>query len=387
MESRYLESYLLEDLSRKMVFVSGPRQAGKTTLSRFIGKEHFLNPDYMNWDYAPDRERIVRIEFKSDSDILLFDEIHKYGEWKNYLKGLYDTRKEDFKIMVTGSARLSMYRRGGDSMLGRYHNYRLHPFSMAEMIGFVADAHPFHEIVIQGNDHQNFYNSLLKLGGFPEPLLSGSERTLRRWNMQRKERLIKEDIRDLEAVRDMSKLVLLADMLPGKIGSLLSTNSIREDLSVAFKTAAHWLNILESFYYHFRIYPYTVTNVRSLKKEPKLYLWDWTEIREKGPKLENLVACHLLKFCHFLEDSQGYRMSLHFLRDLDGREVDFLVCCEGKPWFAVEVKSGKKKSRLRYFLDRIEIPFAYVLTEKPGTDLARNGIRTVSIDRFLAALV
>src|SRR4030066_16236 len=209
-----------------------------------------------------------------------------------------------------------------------------------------AEIVPFKEIVFQesGKETKEALEIALKFGGFPEPLLKQNEKELRRWHNQRVERLGREDIRDLENIRELSLLHVLVDILPDRVGSLLSLNSLREDLSVAHKTVAHWMDILERFYYHFRIYPFHHKKIRSLKKEPKLYLWDWSEVPdERGARLENIVASHLLKMCHFLNDVEGYKTDLHFLRDAEAREVDFLVTESGKPWFAVEVKSNSRE--------------------------------------------
>jgi len=230
----------------------------------------------------------------------------------------------------------------------------------------------------------------LKFGGFPEPLLKQSEKELRRWHNQRVERLVKEDIRDLENIRNLSLLQILVDVLPGKVGSLLSLNSLREDLSVAHKTVSNWVDVLERFYYHFRIYPFHHKKIKSLKKEPKLYMWDWSEVPDNsGARLENIVASHLLKMCHFLNDVDGYKTDLHFLRDTEGREVDFLVTENGKPWLAVEVKSGSKEisKNLTYFGNRLEIPFLYQVVSENDIDIRKDTVRIISLDRFLVSLV
>jgi predicted AAA+ superfamily ATPase len=294
--------------------------------------------------------------------------------------------------MVTGSARLDVYRRGGDSLMGRYYYYRLHPFSVAEFLEKQNSLSPLKEISLNDADRDTAeaFDLLWRFGGFPEPLLKQSERTLRRWKKQRIERLLREDIRDLENIRDLSSAQILIDMLPYRVGSLLSLNSLREDLSVDHKTMAHWMDILETFYYTFRIYPFTQEKIKSLRKQPKLYLLDWSEIRNNdGAKLENLVASHLLKLCHYLSDTQGYHTSLYYLRDVDKREVDFLITEGNQPWFAVEVKSlTQSVSRhLSYFGSRLAIPFLYQVTGDKGIDFKKDNVRVISADRFLASLI
>ncbi|HLF09808.1 MAG TPA: DUF4143 domain-containing protein, partial [Gammaproteobacteria bacterium] len=203
--------------------------------------------------------------------------------------------------------------------------------------------------------------ALLKFGGFPEPLLEQSERKLRLWQRERMTRVVREDLRDLERVREISLVEHLADLLPDKVGSLLSIKSLREDLNIDHKTAEHWISILENLYVCFRIPPFGSKRIRAVKKSQKLYLWDWSMVPDAGPRFENLVASQLLKYCHWQEDVEGYRMELRYLRDTDGREVDFVVMQQGKPVFAVECKTGDKEasSAARYFAERTAIPVFY----------------------------
>src|SRR4030067_310823 len=392
MKKRYLVPHILRDLNEKMVFIGGARQVGKTSLAKYIAENYFKHYDYLNWDARDDRKNILQSQCKGNAEIILFDEIHKYKDWKNYLKGQFDKHKDDFKILVTGSARLDVYRRGGDSLMGRDYYYRLHPFSLAEFLEKENEIVPFKGIVFQesGKETKETLEVALKFGGFPEPMLKQSEKGLRRWHNQRVERLVREDIRDLENIRALSLIPVLVDILPDRVGSLLSLNSLREDLSVAHKTVAHWMDILERFYYHFRIYPFHHKKIRSLKKEPKLYLWDWSEVPdERGARLENIVASHLLKMCHFLNDVDGYKTDLHFLRDTECREVDFLVIENGKPWLAVEVKSGSKEisKNLTYCGNRLEIPFLYQVVSENDIDIRKDTVRIISLDRFLVSLV
>lgn len=375
-----------------MVFVGGARQVGKTSLATYLAEHHFRSYDYLNWDYRDDRKNILQGRFKGDAQIVLFDEIHKYKEWKNYLKGHFDKHKNDFKILVTGSARLDIYRKGGDSLMGRYYYYRLHPFSLAEFLDQRNNFTPFEEIhfLDTNREAREASDILLKFGGFPEPLLRQSERTLRKWHNQRSDRLVKEDIRDIENIRDLSALQVLVSILPEKVGSLLSINSLREDVPAAHKTMASWVDILERFYYHFRIYPFSHKKIKSLRKEPKMYLVDWSEIQEnKSAGLENIVASHLLKLCHYMNDVDGYKIELSFLRDVEGREVDFLVTENGKPWFAVEVKASSRdiSKNLAYFGEKLEIPFLYQVVYDQDVDIRKGRIRVMSIDKFFLSLV
>lgn len=390
-KDRYLHSAIQTDLKEKMVFLGGPRQVGKTTLARLLGERDYKAYQYLNWDNRQDRKSILEGFIQADTRLVIFDEIHKYKKWKNHIKGAFDTHKDKFDILVTGSARLDMYRRGGDSLMGRYHYYRLHPFSLAEVIGAPQDISVLHELTFPKPDSSisKVFADLLEFGGFPEPFLKKDQRTLRRFHNDRLERLVKEDIRDIEQVRDLSALQILVEILPTKVGSLLSLNSLRGDLQVTHHTVSQWMDILEWFYYHFRIYPFASTSIKSLRKEPKMYLWDWSQIDNSGARLENMVASHLLKFTHFLYDAHGYKSELFYLRDIEGREVDFLVTIDRKPWFAVEVKTGREElsKPLRYFADKLKIPFVYQLFMEKGIDYWKKDIRVMSADKFLSGLV
>ena len=273
--------------------------------------------------------------------------------------------------------------------MGRYHYYRLHPFSLAEALGIGNKIKPGEELAFQGRkDGAEAFSDLFLYGGFPEPFLKKNLRTLRRFHNERQERLIKEDIRDVESVRDLSALQILAQILPEKVGSLLSLNSLREDLGVAHKTISLWIDILERFYYHYRVYPYSASAIKSLRKEPKLYLWDWSQVETPANRFENMIAGHLLKLVHWLHDTEGYKVELKYLRDIEGREADFLVLYEGKPWFAVEVKLSDEtvSKSLKYFKEKLEIPFAYQVVKTGGIDFLQNGYRVISADKFLGGL-
>jgi len=392
LKKRYLHSPVVSDLKDKMVFIGGPRQVGKTTLANQIGKADFKKFSYLNWDSREDRKKIIAGSFEADSELLIFDEIHKYKQWKNYLKGIYDKNKEKFAILATGSARLDVYRRGGDSLMGRYHYFRLHPFSLREAI---TEKKPTVKAMKElafpepGKESLSAFSDLFHFGGFPEPFIKKNEKTLRRFHNERIERLIKEDIRDLEQLKDLSALQVLVELLPQKVGSLLSLNSLKEDLEATHKTISLWMNVLERFYYHFRIYPYAASSIRSLRKEPKMYLWDWSELSDEGIKFENMIASHFLKLVHFLRDTEGWKAELFFLRDVDKRETDFLVTIDKKPWLAAEAKlSGNRHSpSLEYFSRKLKIPFSYQVVKNEGIDIWKCGVRIISAQKFLAGLV
>jgi len=354
---RYLKRYLQQDLKEKMVFLGGPRQVGKTTLALSLLSQEDEPPSmYLSWDSPEDQRLLLAGGLPTSGPLVVLDEIHKYKRWRNLVKGFYDRYKSRSQFLITGSARLDHYRRGGDSLQGRYHYHRLHPLSLFEL-----NAKP----------RRSDLDALLRFGGFPEPFLKQDARHWKRWQRERQSRVIQEDLITLEKVREVSQLQLLVQLLPDRVGSLLSIANIKQDLAVAFETADHWLTILENLYYCYRIMPYGLSHLRAIRKERKLYLWDWSLCNNEAARLENLVASHLLKYCHLREDTQGDEMSLRFLRDSVGRELDFVVLKNGKPEFAVECKSGPRalSKNIRYFSERTPIPYYYqVHLEEKGPD-------------------
>ncbi len=389
---RYLTGNILGDLEEKMVFVGGARQVGKTTLALKILTQKFTNYSYYNWDFPPDRKKLMNFEFPGEKALLIFDEIHKYRKWKSLVKGIYDSYKSRYKIIVTGSAHLNVYRRGGDSLQGRYHYYTLHPFSLAELFEIKNKYTPSDELKFHTDDpkgNNDGLNQLFKFGGFPEILFKQSEQSLRRWHNEKLERLFREDIRDVENIRDIGNVKLLGDLLPSKAAGPLSINAVREDLEVSHRAVAKWLDVLELFYYHFRIYPYHSKIIRSIKKEPKIYLVDWSEVQDEGARFENLIASHLLKFVQYLREYEGYKTNLNYLRNVDKREVDFIVSSDGKPWFAVEVKMNdtQPSPNIYYFKERLNIPYLFQVVMKKDIDFIKDGIRIISADKFLTALI
>ena len=366
---RYLATPVRDDLQRKMVFLGGPRQVGKTTLPLgLLGATIRRHPGYLNWDDARVRPGLLRGNLPSGQELVVLDEIHKFPRWRNLVKGFYDTEGDRVSILVTGSARLDHDRKGGDSLQGRYHYYRLHPFSLGEL---------------GGDGAEKDLEALMRFGGFPEPLLAGNVRTWRRWRRERLSRVVYEDLRDLENVREVALVELLGEALPDRVGSPLSIRSLSEDLQVAHQTVARWLTMLEKLYVCFRIPAFGAPRIRAVKKETKLYLWDWSQVPGQGERFENLVACHLLKYCHHQEDTEGYRMELRFIRDTGRREVDFIVLRDGEPLFGVECKSGEKapSPAIIYFRARTGIEDIYQV--HPGRrDYLSNRTRVLPFATF-----
>lgn len=368
--TRYLVPQLRLDLKRKMVFVAGPRQVGKTTLARSLPG---ADAGYLNWDVAEHRERILRRELPA-APLWIFDEIHKYRQWRNYLKGLYDNRGAKQQILVTGSGRLDLYRFGGDSLQGRYHLLRLHPFSATELR-------------IKSEKH---LLDLLKLGGFPEPWLAGSETEARRWSREYRTRLIREDVTTLERIQDLGQLELMIMRLPELVGSPLSINALREDLQISHKTAAAWLEALERLYAIFRLAPFGAPRIRAVKKEQKHYHFDWTLVPENPARFENLVACHLLKWVHYQQDTEGLDMELRYFRDTDGREVDFVITERRQPKLMVECKWGDAEidKGLRYLKAKFPKVEAWQISAAGQKDYVNGeGIRVAPAISLLGDLV
>lgn len=367
---RYLAGQIRRDLSRKMVFVAGPRQVGKTTLALSLPG---ARAGYLNWDAPEHRERLLRGQLPA-SKLWVFDELHKYRRWRNYLKGLYDTRRPDQQILVTGSGRLEMYRFGGESLQGRYHLLRLHPFSVAEL-----------RLRTRGD-----FRTLLTLGGFPEPYAGGSAVEARRWSREYRNRLVRDEVASLERVQDLGHLELLMLRLPDLVGSPLSINAVREDLQVSHKAIASWISVLERLYAIFRVPPLGAPRIRAVKKSQKHYHFDWSLVADNGARFENLVACHLLKWVHYQQDTLGRDVELRYFRDTDGREVDF-VLVEGKsPTLLVECKwaDGEVDRSLRYLKSKFPKAEAWQLSAIGTRDyMTPEGIRVAPALGMLGSLV
>jgi hypothetical protein len=388
---RYLSAPVTADAlaNHRMAFISGPRQVGKTTLARGLLQ---TAQNYFSWDDAGFRRAWSRsprttLEGRGAGPVVL-DEIHKDRRWKPRLKGWWDTDGPADGVIVTGSARLDLYRRGGDSLSGRYLPYRLHPFTVAERA-----APPAPDAILATTKPVFRFDDLLRLGGFPEPLLGASEAKAARWSRLRLERLLREDVRDLRAVEDLAGLQVLADLLPERVGSLLSVNSLREDVGAAYATVRSWIQVFEALYHCFLVRPYSKRVVRAIRNAPKLYLFDVLRIprEQSGARLENLAALHLLKACHYWTDTALGEFELRYVRDKQQREVDFLILRDGRPWMLVECKSGETEpsAALTHFAGQLGVTRLFQLVAKAGYDreFPALGVRVVSYERFLAGFV
>ncbi len=404
MIGRNIEGFGLEVLNKynKMFFVSGPRQSGKTTFARALLENHFQGI-YTNWDDYNDQKTILKDPYffeKESRDLkksflIIFDEIHKYKNWKNYLKGCFDSYNLEFKFIVTGSGRLDLFKKGGDSLFGRYFPIHLFPFSLGELENNKIDWNSFYEALLNGFDKRSSYENYLQLfqfTGFPEPLLKNEKVFYNLWSRERKKTLIKEDIRDVYAIKEISNIEILSNLLPYKISSPLSINSIREDISVAFDSVKKWLSILEQFYYFFAVKTYSKSLSRAIKKEPKIYLYDWGEIEDESRRFENLIAFHLYKAVNLWSEIGLGQFDLFYLRDKDGREVDFLIVKDGKGLFMVEAKYSDEEysKNLLYYQTKMKIPFAIQVVHKKDV-LKRTKINNhvqyiISADNFIRYL-
>jgi len=317
------EKFIKEDLSDKYVFLGGPRQSGKTTLAKSLNENNY---EYLNYDLSTDRQIMTSATWSRETELIVLDEFHKFPNWKTFIKGIYDTEGKNPHLLVTGSAKLNIFKKGNDSMAGRYYYHRLLPLSVKELEDQMKP--------------KEALDALLEFGSFPEPLLAQSKRKSSRWRESYLDKVVREDVTDLSSVRNIRKIVLLVDLLRQRVGSQISYASIARDLEVAPKTVKEWIELLEELYLVFRVTPYHRNIARSILKEPKIYFFDCSMAFDKKAHLENLVALSLLKDLWFQEDTEGKRCSLHYLRTKDGKEVDFLTVVDGKPLDMLEVKTS-----------------------------------------------
>ena len=360
--------------NRQMLFLMGPRQVGKTTLclqSKEISKESF----YFNWDNIDDRalllkgpgaiaKRIVLDAPRDEPPLVIFDEIHKYGEWKTLLKGFFDTYSHSgqLRIIVTGSARLDAFNEGGDSLMGRYFRYRIHPFSVAELLHTELNDH--HEKREPSKLDKKQWVDLLNYGGFPEPLFKHDPHFFETWKQLRMQQLFMEEVRDLTRIHEIRQMELLAVNLQQQVGSLVNYTNLGNHIRVSSETVRRWLSTLYSLYFCYPLHPWSKNVTRSLLKEPKIYLCDWAQCVNEGARSENFVGSQLLKAVHYWTDRGFGSYGLHFLRDKEKREVDFIVTKNDEPWFLVEVKTSMEpvSSNLEHFQQQTNAKHAFQVT-------------------------
>jgi len=321
---RYLTNYILDDLKKKIVLLTGPRQSGKTTLSKMLSN----NFDYLNFDNPEHRLGLIERSWDRSKDLIIFDELHKLKNWKSWLKGIYDTEGVQPRIIVTGSAKLDIYRKVGDSLAGRFFQFRLHPLDLKEI-----------KRINKPDNLQAVLDLLLDTGGFPEPYLEGSTTFYNRWKRSHLDIILKQDIVDLENVREITSIETLIQLLRKRVGNPVSYKSLAQDLQCSDKTVKRWLTILENMYIIFRVGPFHRNIARSILKAPKYYFYDTGQvIGDSGIRLENLTACALLKEIHYIEDCYGEQAHLYYLKTKDSREIDFFITRNEVPFLMIEVK-------------------------------------------------
>lgn len=364
---RYLEPHILQDLSKKMVFLTGPRQCGKTTLSQSILNK-FKDGLYLNWDDPDHRKLILKRNWSDENRFIVLDEIHKMKNWKNFIKGTYDTQKEQHQFLITGSARLNVFRRGGDSLLGRYHLWHLHPFTLSEYAGSFS--------------LKEAYTRLMTVGGFPEPFLDNDDRAARRWRFERLEKVIKEDVRELEQIKNIQSMEMLVDLLRTRVGSPVVFSNLAEDLQVSPVTVKAWVEILESMYVIFQVKPFTHKLSRAIQKPPKIYFYDNADVEgDEGAMFENLVASHLLKMLQYAQDYTGHQFKLSYVRDKEKHEVDFVILKDNNAIELIEAKlSDKSPSKhLSYFAEKIGVKKALQITNIADYRFTRGQLKVSNV--------
>ena len=320
---RYLNTALSEELGNKILLLTGPRQCGKTTLSKMLHADY----QYINYDLAEHRLLLREKSWDRQRSVIIFDELHKMTGWKAWLKGIYDVEGLPPALLVTGSARLAAFRKAGDSLAGRHFQFRLHPLDLKEALAFTD----------LGRDE--IFDRLMTVGGFPEPFLNGTQRYYNRWKRSHVDLILKEELLTLSAVRDIQSIETLIELLRSRVGNPVSANSLARDLQKSPNTIQHWLKLLEDLYVIFKVAPYHKNIARALLKEPKYYFYDNGMVQgDEGTRLENLVACALFKEIHRAQDVDGENVDLYFIKNKDGQEIDFLVTREKQPYQLVEVK-------------------------------------------------
>jgi uncharacterized protein len=350
----------------QMALVSGPRQVGKTTSTKS------LSDSYLNWDNLDHRELILsgpsRVasslgldQLRSDAPIVTFDELHKFPKWKQFIKGFYDTYGDEARLLVTGSSRLDVYQKIGDSLMGRYFLYRMHPFSIAECIDPAPPTSASGPVRQPREISQASFAALWEHGGFPEPFSRRDVTFTRRWNRLRTQQLIKEDVRDYTQIKTLDQLEILITLLLSRSGEQIVYSNLAREVSVSVDTIKRWISDLCDLHVGFLLRPWHRNVARSLRKEPKWFLRDWSGISDPGKRAETFVACHLLKAVEGWNDLGLGTFQLGYLRNTSRQEVDFVVIRDDSPWFLVEVKQSSTKlaPNLERFRSELDAPFAF----------------------------
>lgn len=387
---------------KQMIFIAGPRQAGKTTLTRMLA-EGFTNSLYFNWDILDEKRKLVEnpsfyeeVTRNDDSvPLIIFDELHKYTAWKNYLKGVYDRDKDNFKFIVSGSGRLDVYQKGGDSLAGRYLLFYLWPFTLAELAGRRLDFASFIKAPLTlhpvSDDPETIWKRLAAFSGFPDPYLAADENYHRIWANNYRKQLLREDLRDLTSLRNIDNVEILFSLVPSRVGSPVSMASLARDIQVSFDSIKKWLLLFERFFLAFSISPWTRKLSRAISKERKIYLYDYAVIDEPAARFENMVALELWRAVTNWNDLGLGDFSLHFIRNREKEEVDFLIADKKSPVLIIEAKlmDDAPAKPLKKFQNVLNIPAVQLVNKAGISKIVSNGenkILVISAPQWLSLL-
>ncbi|MFH1282425.1 MAG: AAA family ATPase [bacterium] len=405
---RYISSTAFSKLfSRQMRFISGPRQCGKTTIAKAHLAKLNCSAFYYNWD-----RREVRTRYRLENDFLhhdllnspsqsskrywvCFDEIHKMPKWKNILKDFFDSHEKEINFIITGSARLDMFKRSGDSLAGRYFLFRLNPFLLSELCGrkletVLPEKHAIDYIeksIAHKKHEQKAMESMLKLSSFPEPLLKNNSLFARKWHESYMEKIVKEDLRDLSSIHQMEKVIDLIYLLSAGISSPLSIKSLKEELELNFNTVKNYINYLMLVFVLFQIPPYHKSMKRVIRKEKKAYFYDISPVQNEAARFENYIALELKIRIDLWNDIQQDKYDLFFFRTREGKETDFVITKNGAPYFLCEAKLSSTNIDKHHYIHAHllgDIPFIQVLKEPNVLKIEQKKHFVISASRFFS---
>ncbi len=408
MDNRGLYKKIWDQLSadKSLVMLAGPRQAGKTTFARNIVAKDFLDTIYFNWDLSKDKRRLIEdpIFFSkeprskiSSRPLVILDEIHKYRDWKNYLKGIYDQFAGEYQFLVTGSGRLEFSRKAGDSLAGRFLKFHIFPLTLAELSNHRKPLRDFLDNPLKGFDDApaggtaQAFHSLWELSGFPEPFTKGKKNFWSTWSSAYGQQIVRDDLRTVADIRNLDMVETLFALVPSRVGSPLSMNNLAGDLQVAFDTVKSWLLLFDSFYLTFRLSPWTAKISRSILREKKIYLFNFPVIENEAARFENLVALEFLRAVETWNDQGLGKFSLHYLRNKDKQEVDFLLAENNKPFLLVETKLSDESpaTSLLAFQNTLDIPAVQLIKKEGVRKIYKNGkkdVLVITAHRWLSTL-